>query len=107
MIRYKALLAHRINGYIIILLIIPSHAGALMIARYAFGGDLATQTGVGMLAIMTTGSIFLAYYNIKRLQIDQHRAWMLRTWFYVRTSHFYQTGLPKTTAPLSRIFSCQ
>ena len=24
----------------------------------------------------------MAYYNIKRLQIEQHRAWMLRTWFY-------------------------
>ncbi|KAL8987239.1 MAG: hypothetical protein Q9169_008718 [Polycauliona sp. 2 TL-2023] len=37
---------------------------------------------VGVLAIMTTGGATLAYINIKRLQIDQHRAWMLRTWFY-------------------------
>jgi hypothetical protein len=27
----------------------------------------------------------MAYINIKRLQIDQHRAWMLRTWFYLGT----------------------
>ncbi|TKA68273.1 hypothetical protein B0A49_10041 [Cryomyces minteri] len=55
---------------------------ALMIARRAFGGELATQTGVGLLAIITTLGVSMAYYNIKRLQIDQHRAWMLRTWFY-------------------------
>ncbi len=53
-----------------------------MIARHSFGGGFETQVLVGLLAIATTSSTFLAYYNIKRLQIDQHRAWMLRTWFY-------------------------
>lgn len=53
-----------------------------MIARHSFGGGIDTQVLVGLLAIMTTFSAFMAYYNIKRLQIDQHRAWMLRTWFY-------------------------
>lgn len=31
---------------------------------------------------MTTTSAILSFYNIKRLQIEEHRAWMLRTWFY-------------------------
>ncbi|KAK4936680.1 hypothetical protein LTR66_015303, partial [Elasticomyces elasticus] len=53
-----------------------------MIARRAFGGELSTQAGTGVLAIITTSGAFMAYYNIKRLQIDQHRAWMLPTWFY-------------------------
>ena len=43
---------------------------------------METQVFVGVLVIMTTLGIFLAYYNVKRLQIEQHRAWMLRTWFY-------------------------
>lgn len=43
---------------------------------------MATQALVGTLAIATTVSAILSYYNIKRLQIDQHRAWMLRVWFY-------------------------
>jgi hypothetical protein len=55
-----------------------------MIARRAFGGDMAVQIAVGLLGTGTIISTALAYYNIKRLQIDQHRAWMLRTWFYVR-----------------------
>lgn len=58
------------NGYVILLLLLLSNIGAL------------TQVLVGLLAIMTTGGAAMAYANIKRLQIDQHRAWMLRTWFY-------------------------
>jgi uncharacterized membrane protein YozB (DUF420 family) len=57
--------------------------GALMVARVAFGGDLSTQAVVGLLAILTIGSLIMAYINIKRLQLDQHRAWMLRAWVYV------------------------
>lgn len=83
-IRQTWRLLHRINGYVIILLAVIANVGALMIAREAFGGTLATQSWIGALAILTTVGLSLAIYNIKRLQIDQHRAWMLRTWFYVR-----------------------
>lgn len=82
-IRHKAIMFHRVNGYAVILLSLVGTAGALMIARHAFGGDLATQTVMGLMSIMFVGSIALAYVNIKLLQIEQHRAWMLRGWFYV------------------------
>ena len=78
-IRHKFILFHRISGYLIILLIATSNAGALLIARRGFGGSVETQAGIGLLALITTVGITLAYYNIKRLQIDQHRAWMLRS----------------------------
>jgi uncharacterized membrane protein len=81
-------LFHRINGYIIVLLSIIANIGAIMIAREAFGGTLATQSWVGALFILTTIGLGLAIYNVKMLQIDQHRAWMLRTWFYVRPPFF-------------------
>jgi uncharacterized membrane protein len=84
-IRHKFLIFHRINGYVIILLILLTNAGALMIARFAFGGTLDIQGAVGLLAILTIVSAFMAYYNVKRLQIDQHRAWMLRSMFYLGT----------------------
>lgn len=79
-IRHKARLFHRINGYVVVLLLIVGNVGAVMIARRAFGGTLATQTAVGAFAIFTTVGSVLAWVNIKRLQIEQHRAWMLRTW---------------------------
>ncbi|GAB7362292.1 hypothetical protein MBLNU230_g2310t1 [Neophaeotheca triangularis] len=81
-IRHRALILHRVNGYAVSLLLLVSNVGALMIARRAFGGGLETQGFVGVLAIMTTTGTVLAWVNIKRLQIDQHRAWMLRTWIY-------------------------
>ncbi|ORY16407.1 hypothetical protein BCR34DRAFT_637899 [Clohesyomyces aquaticus] len=81
-IRQKFLLFHRINGYTVLLLFALSTAGALMIARHTFGGGLDTQSAVGFLALLTVGSFIISIINIKRLQIEQHRAWMLRGWFY-------------------------
>lgn len=81
-IRHKLILFHRINGYLVILLSLFASAGALMIAEHAFGGDMSTRTVVGALVISTTVAYLIAYINIKRLQIDQHRAWMMRAWAY-------------------------
>lgn len=35
--------------------------------------------------IITTVGMAMAWWNIRRKQIDQHRAWMLRTMFYFGT----------------------
>ena len=83
--RHKLLIFHCINGYVIILLVFIGNAGALMICRRSFGGTLETQAAVGLLGIMTTTSICLTYFNIKRLQINQHRAWMARAMSYLGT----------------------
>jgi uncharacterized membrane protein len=82
-IRRTFVLFHRINGYLIITLSLVSIAGVLMLARNAVGGWMDVQMGVGVLSIAFISSLALALYNIKRLQIEQHRAWMLRAWFYV------------------------
>ncbi|GAB7341256.1 hypothetical protein MBLNU457_7531t1 [Dothideomycetes sp. NU457] len=84
-IRHRFLLFHRINGYIIIILVLLANAGALMICRRSFGGTIETQVAIVTLATASTVSMAMAYYNIKRLQIDQHRAWMLRAMFYLGT----------------------
>jgi uncharacterized membrane protein len=83
-IRHAYLLFHRINGYIILLLLLVSNAGASIALRHNSNGDTRTaaQTAEALLVILTTIGMALAYYNIKRLQIDQHRAWMLRSMFY-------------------------
>src|ERR1700712_3520819 len=53
-IRHKVILFHRINGYLVILLVLASNVGAMMIARIAFGGTLSTQVSLGILAVMIT-----------------------------------------------------
>jgi hypothetical protein len=79
-IRHNLLLFRRLNEYLVIVLALISSAGTLIVARHAFGGDFATQTWVGATVILTTVGLLLAWINIKLLQIDQHRAWMMRAW---------------------------
>ncbi|KAK2809697.1 hypothetical protein FQN50_003542 [Emmonsiellopsis sp. PD_5] len=81
-IRHKAIMVHRINGYVILVLSAASTAGAWMAARRAFGGSLETQVGVGLVGILFVVCLALGYVNIKRLQLEQHRAWMMRGWVY-------------------------
>lgn len=82
-VRHKYLVLHRVNGHIVLFLSLVGITGALMITRHAFGGGLDSQTVLGLLTVMFTTSLALAYYHIERLQIEQHRSWMLRAWFYV------------------------
>lgn len=71
------------NGYAIVILSLVSNAGTIIITRHAFGGDFATQTWTGAMVILTIVGYIMAWVNIKLLQIDQHRAWMLRVWAWV------------------------
>lgn len=96
-IRYKALILHRIGGWLAILLSLIGIVGALMIARRAFGGGIEAQTITGVMAIAFLGSLLLAVINIKRLQIEEHRKWMLRAWFYVRENLHPIISLPRSS----------
>ncbi|KAJ4355015.1 hypothetical protein N0V95_003286 [Ascochyta clinopodiicola] len=90
-IRHRWILIHRISGYLAVLLYIVSLVGALMIARHAFGGGLDVQVWIGFVGFGILICFILAIVNVKRLQIEQHRAWMLRGWFYagsIITSRF-------------------
>lgn len=85
-IRHKALLFHRINGYVTLLLLLVTNAAACMLLPHNHGRSrIDAQTAEAFLVIITTAGMVLAYWNVKRLQIDQHRAWMLRTMFYYGT----------------------
>jgi uncharacterized membrane protein len=77
-LRHKALVLHRINGYVLISLVTLANASGLMVARRSFGGTVETQMFVGLLALATSVSMAVAWTSIKRLQIARHRAWMLR-----------------------------
>ncbi|ORY62061.1 uncharacterized protein BCR38DRAFT_486337 [Pseudomassariella vexata] len=81
-VRYKAMIVHRVNGHVVILLSLVATAGAFMVARRSYGGGIDIQVGVGLLGIGFLVALVIAYINIKRLQIEQHRAWMLRAWFW-------------------------
>lgn len=81
-IRHKLIWFHRINGYVLLTLLGFCCTGAILVAPGALGGTIETRLLVGILTISTVGAAVMAYISIKRLQIDQHRAWMLRCWAY-------------------------
>lgn len=82
-IRHNAIIIHRISGYIIILLSLVGVTGVFMIARHGLGGGVDVQSAAGFAAIVFITCKAIAFYNIKMLQIEQHRAWMLRAWVIV------------------------
>ncbi|KAF8337446.1 uncharacterized protein EI90DRAFT_2652712 [Cantharellus anzutake] len=80
-IRYKNILIHRIIGYYCILMITIGCVGGFMLARRVLSGDPAGDMHILMFGGTVLFSFLMAWINIKRLQIDEHRKWMLRAWF--------------------------
>ncbi|RGP62308.1 hypothetical protein FSPOR_9353 [Fusarium sporotrichioides] len=111
-IRHRALLVHRISGYVILLLSVVGIIGVFMITRHAFGGTLEMQTVTSVASIMFTVCIVLAYINIKRLQLEQHRAWMLRGWIVaghiitMRAISAIMAQITSQTSPYSTVTPC-
>ncbi|KAF2968829.1 hypothetical protein GQX73_g4784 [Xylaria multiplex] len=81
-IRHKAIFLHRINGHIVIIMSVVSIAGVFVILPRSFGGGFGVRVVGGVLAVSFLWALNMAYINIKRLQIEQHRAWMLRAWYW-------------------------
>ncbi|QRV78407.1 hypothetical protein RhiJN_06422 [Ceratobasidium sp. AG-Ba] len=81
-IRARAVGFHRTAGKIINILTVISTISAWGIARVSLGGDLATQLGLYALGAMVLWSTTKAWVAIRRLQIDEHRRWMIRAWSY-------------------------
>ncbi|OAL05101.1 hypothetical protein IQ06DRAFT_268839 [Phaeosphaeriaceae sp. SRC1lsM3a] len=111
-IRHRWIIIHRISGYAALLLYIISLVGALMIARHAFGGGLDIQAWIGFVGFGTLACFIISYINIKRLQIEQHRAWMLRGWFYAgsivttRIIMIIATVVISATGEYYQVWSC-
>lgn len=85
-VRHKFIFFHRVNGYFVLVLLLASNAGASIVLRHNDSGTrVPTQAAEALLVILTTLGMAMAYWNIKRLQIDQHRAWMIRTMFLFGT----------------------
>lgn len=82
-LRRRALRFHRVNGYLTLLLSGLGVFSGLVITRNAFGGTLELQSAMILSSIMFLTCLCLAVYYVKRLDIEKHRAWMLRAWAVV------------------------
>jgi len=83
-IQLNAVVVHRTIGYIVMILLSLGNIGVIIFSRISMGGnDFSLLASIATLVIATTGSMGLAWYNIKRQQIDEHRKWMLRAMFWM------------------------
>lgn len=81
-IRARAMSFHRTAGKIINVLAFVSTACAWGMARVSYGGDLTIQAGTYLVGVMILWSTVASWRAIRRLQIDEHRIWLIRAWSY-------------------------
>jgi nitric oxide reductase large subunit len=75
----KWITCHRYTGYLIVaLLTFAGIPGAATIVNHSFGGTLDTQLSGAVFGSAVYTALALGLYNIWKLQLDQHRKWMLR-----------------------------
>lgn len=78
-LRNKYLRFHRNIGkvYLVAILILGGPSGLFM-AFYAEGGGIAV-IGFSIMALLWIGTTYMALETVKKKKIDQHRAWMVRS----------------------------
>ena len=92
-LRNKNLKLHRTLGKIYLITVAISGVAGLYIALYATGGIIA-QAGFAGLAIGWLFSSFQAYSAIRRMDIDQHQYWMIRSYAFCWAAVTLRIWLP-------------
>jgi len=75
-IRRRSVILHRINGYLVLVLLIPSTISGAIAGRRAFGGDLNVQTSIYVVTLLIIFCAGMGIFNVRRTR--KHRRWMLR-----------------------------
>ncbi|PSR83765.1 hypothetical protein BD289DRAFT_277313 [Coniella lustricola] len=81
-LRQRCLRLHRVNGYASILCMGIALLGGLMSLPGSFGGDVTWMTVATIHSGMVATGLTVAMIHVRNMQIEQHRAWMLRTWIW-------------------------
>lgn len=75
---------HKYVGYAIITLLTLGNIAIAIISPISMGGnDLSLTAVIIVLSALTSVAMGLAWYNIRKQQIDEHRKWMLRAMFWM------------------------
>ncbi|GAW14511.1 hypothetical protein ANO14919_039140 [Xylariales sp. No.14919] len=76
---------HRLNGYVILAMSIISTFAVFVVVPVSFGGGSGVILSISALAISHLWALYKAYFNIRLGRIHEHRAWMIRAWFWAGT----------------------
>ena len=78
-LRDKYLNTHRLVGKIYVISVLFSSCAGLFIAFFATGGIISVM-GFGSLALLWLITVIKAYTSIRRLDINEHKKWMIRNY---------------------------
>lgn len=97
---------HRAMGRVYVVAVLAAAAGGLLLAPLSMGGPLA-HIGFSVLAVvllLTTGAAFV---SILRRRIDDHRAWMVRSYALVFAAVTFRSwlGLAATGLPFDQVYA--
>jgi uncharacterized membrane protein len=78
-LRARQLALHRWLGRIYVVGVLIGGVGGLLLA-FGSDGGLVAHVGFGFLAVLWLTSTLIAYVHIRNRRVEQHRAWMLRSY---------------------------
>jgi hypothetical protein len=96
-IRAKKLNLHRTIGKAYMVAVALSGIGGVIIAMSANGGPVC-MVGFGLLAVTWLYTDLQGYRTIRKLRIEQHRAWMIRNYSLTFAAVTLRIYLPLATA---------
>lgn len=96
-IRARNLNLHRTIGKMYMVAVALSGIGGFTVALSATGGPVS-MAGFGMLALVWLYTDLQGYRTIRKLQIERHRAWMLRNYSLTFAAVTLRIYLPLATA---------
>src|SRR6202000_2034640 len=98
-IRARNLKLHRAVGKMYMVAVAIAGSAGFIIAMSATGG-LVSRVGFGLLALLWVYTDLRGYLAIRRLDIEQHRAWMIRNYALTFAAVTLRVYLPLTTGML-------
>lgn len=78
-LRNRHRLVHRLLGRTYLISILIGGVGAFYIAQFSFAG-IGSRLGFSVQSILLLGTGYMAFYHIRRREIQSHRAWMMRNY---------------------------
>ncbi|KAL3425345.1 hypothetical protein PVAG01_02136 [Phlyctema vagabunda] len=74
---------HRYSGRLNFVLLIIANISGFFVAPKAMGGSASIRIVIFFIAGFSLFSAFKSWIGIRNMRIDQHRAWVIRTWAYM------------------------
>jgi uncharacterized membrane protein len=97
---------HRAMGRVYLVAVLAAGTGGLLLAPLTLGGPLA-HLGFSVLAVVLLLTTAAAFSSIRRRRIEEHRAWMVRSYALVFAAVTFRAwlGLAAAGLPFDQVYA--